>query len=53
MPPPAPAPARGATPRVLAAIAEATDGRTVRANIVLAEHNSAVAAAVAREFTRA
>jgi pseudouridylate synthase len=40
----------GATPRVLAAIADATDGRTVRANIALAEHNSAVAAAVAREF---
>jgi pseudouridylate synthase len=43
----------GATPRVLAAIADATNGRTVRANIVLAEHNSAVAAAVARELTRA
>jgi pseudouridylate synthase len=40
----------GATPRVLAAIADATDGRTVRANIALAEHNAAVAAAVAREF---
>jgi pseudouridine-5'-phosphate glycosidase len=41
-----------ATPRVLAAIADATDGRTVRANIVLAEHNASVAAAVAREFTQ-
>jgi pseudouridine-5'-phosphate glycosidase len=40
----------GATPRVLAAIADATNGRTVRANIALAEHNAAVAAAVAREF---
>jgi pseudouridine-5'-phosphate glycosidase len=40
----------GATPRMLAAIADATDGRTVRANIALAEHNAAVAAAVAREF---
>jgi len=42
----------GATPRVLAAIADATDGRTVRANIALAEHNATVAAAVAREFTQ-
>jgi pseudouridine-5'-phosphate glycosidase len=41
------------TPRVLAAIAEATDGRTVRANIALAEHNAAVAAEVARELTGA
>jgi pseudouridylate synthase len=39
------------TPKLLAAIAEATDGRTVRANIALAEHNATVAAAVAREFT--
>ncbi|MGH9287845.1 MAG: pseudouridine-5'-phosphate glycosidase, partial [Acidimicrobiales bacterium] len=43
----------GATPKVLAAIADATGGRTVRANIVLAEHNASVAAAVAREFTQA
>jgi pseudouridylate synthase len=43
----------GATPRVLAAIADATGGRTIRANIVLAEHNASVAAAVAREFTQA
>jgi pseudouridylate synthase len=43
----------GVTPRVLAAIGDASDGRTVRANIVLAEHNSTVAAAVATEFTRA
>lgn len=40
------------TPRLLAAIAEATDGRTVRANISLAEHNATVAAGVASEFTR-
>jgi len=43
----------GATPKVLAAIADATGGRTVRANIVLAEHNASVAAAVAGELTQA
>lgn len=41
-----------ATPAVLAAIAEATGGRTVPANIALAEHNARVAAAVAVEFAR-
>ena len=40
------------TPRALTAIAEATHGRTVRANLALAEHNASVAAAVASEFTR-
>jgi pseudouridylate synthase len=40
------------TPRALTAIAEATRGRTVRANLALAEHNASVAAAVASEFTR-
>jgi pseudouridylate synthase len=43
----------GATPKVLAAIAAATGGQTVRANIALAEHNASVAAAVAGEFTQA
>jgi pseudouridine-5'-phosphate glycosidase len=38
---------------VLAAIAAATGGQTVRANIALAEHNASVAAAVAGEFTQA
>jgi pseudouridine-5'-phosphate glycosidase len=36
-----------ATPFVLARIAEATGGRTVAANLALAEHNAAVAAEVA------
>lgn len=40
----------GATPRVLAAIADATGGRTVPANVALAEHNAAVAASVATEL---
>ena len=42
---------RGAavTPHVLAAIGHATGGRTVPANLALAEHNAAVAAAVAAE----
>jgi len=35
------------TPRVLAAIAAATDGRSVPANLALAEHNAAVAGRVA------
>ncbi|HEX5094847.1 MAG TPA: pseudouridine-5'-phosphate glycosidase [Acidimicrobiia bacterium] len=35
------------TPRVLAAIADATGGRTVAANIVLAAHNASVAARIA------
>jgi pseudouridine-5'-phosphate glycosidase len=45
---------RGAavTPRVLAAIATATEGRTVPANLALAEHNAEVAAQVARAFTQ-
>jgi pseudouridine-5'-phosphate glycosidase len=42
----------GATPKVLAALADATGGRTVPANIALAEHNASVAAAVAREFNK-
>jgi pseudouridine-5'-phosphate glycosidase len=44
---------RGAavTPRILATIAEATAGRSVAANLSLAEHNAAVAAEVARAFT--
>jgi pseudouridylate synthase len=44
---------RGAavTPRILAAIAEATGGRTVPANLALAEHNAEVAALVATAFT--
>jgi pseudouridine-5'-phosphate glycosidase len=37
----------GVTPRVLAAIASATEGRTVDANIVLAAHNAHVAALIA------
>jgi pseudouridine-5'-phosphate glycosidase len=45
---------RGAavTPRILAAIAEATGGRTVPANLALAEHNAEVAALVATAFTQ-
>jgi pseudouridine-5'-phosphate glycosidase len=35
------------TPLVLAAIATATEGRTVTANLALAEHNAGVAAAIA------
>jgi pseudouridine-5'-phosphate glycosidase len=35
------------TPHVLAAIARATNGRTVGANIVLAAHNASVAARIA------
>jgi pseudouridine-5'-phosphate glycosidase len=35
------------TPRILAAIAEATEGRTIPANLSLAERNAAVAASVA------
>jgi pseudouridine-5'-phosphate glycosidase len=42
----------GVTPRVLAAIADATAGRTVPANVALAEHNAAVAATIAVELTR-
>ncbi len=42
----------GATPKVLAAIAAATGGRTVPANLALAEHNAGVAADIAVEFTR-
>ncbi|MGH8978395.1 MAG: pseudouridine-5'-phosphate glycosidase [Acidimicrobiia bacterium] len=44
---------RGAavTPHILAAIAEATEGRSVAANLSLAEHNAVVAAEVARAFT--
>jgi pseudouridine-5'-phosphate glycosidase len=37
----------GVTPRVLAAIAAATEGRTVDANVVLAAHNARVAAQIA------
>jgi pseudouridine-5'-phosphate glycosidase len=40
------------TPHVLAAIGHATGGRTVPANLALAEHNAAVAAAVAAEVAR-
>lgn len=40
------------TPRILAAIARATGGRTVAANLALAEHNARVAADVAGELTR-
>ena len=49
-----PAGERGAavTPRILAAIAAATEGRTVPANLALAEHNAEVAARVARAFTQ-
>ena len=45
---------RGAavTPRILAAIAEATGGRTIPANLALAEHNAEVAALVATAFTQ-
>jgi pseudouridylate synthase len=35
------------TPFVLARVAEATSGRSVPANLALAEHNAAVAAEVA------
>jgi pseudouridine-5'-phosphate glycosidase len=35
------------TPFVLGRIAEATEGRSIPANLALAEHNAAVAAAVA------
>jgi len=38
------------TPRILAAIAEVTAGRTVPANLALAAHNAGIAAAVASEF---
>jgi pseudouridine-5'-phosphate glycosidase len=40
------------TPRVLASIAAATAGRTVPANLALAEHNAAVAAAIALALVR-
>jgi pseudouridine-5'-phosphate glycosidase len=40
------------TPFVLARIAEATGGRSVPANLALAEHNAAVAAAIAVELDR-
>jgi pseudouridine-5'-phosphate glycosidase len=40
-----------ATPKVLAAIAAATGGRTVGANLALAENNARIAAAIARELT--
>ena len=39
-----------ATPRVLAAIAAATGGQTVAANLALAENNARIAAAIAREL---
>jgi pseudouridine-5'-phosphate glycosidase len=39
-----------ATPKVLAAIAAATGGRTVAANLALAENNARVAADVARHM---
>jgi pseudouridine-5'-phosphate glycosidase len=35
------------TPQVLGAIGAVTEGRTVRANLALAEHNAVVAAAIA------
>jgi pseudouridine-5'-phosphate glycosidase len=35
------------TPVVLGALADATDGRSVPTNLALAEHNAAVAAAIA------
>jgi pseudouridine-5'-phosphate glycosidase len=38
------------TPQVLAAIGEATRGRTVPANLALAEHNARVAAAIAESL---
>jgi pseudouridine-5'-phosphate glycosidase len=46
---------RGAplTPFVLARIAAATEGRSVPANLALAEHNAAVAATIAVELSRA
>lgn len=37
----------GVTPRVLAAIAEATEGESIPANLALAEHNARVAAEIA------
>jgi pseudouridylate synthase len=40
-----------ATPKVLAAIAAATGGRTVVANLALAENNTRIAAAIAGELT--
>jgi len=40
-----------ATPKVLAAIAAATGGRTVVANLALAENNARIAAAIAGELT--
>ena len=40
------------TPHVLAAIGRETGGRTVPANLALAEHNATVAAAVASELAR-
>ncbi|MEZ5233573.1 MAG: pseudouridine-5'-phosphate glycosidase [Acidimicrobiia bacterium] len=45
---------RGAavTPFVLGRIAEATEGRSVPANLALAEHNAAVAATIAVELAR-
>jgi pseudouridine-5'-phosphate glycosidase len=39
-----------ATPRVLAAIAAATAGRTVAANLALAENNARIAASIARRL---
>ena len=43
----------GVTPRVLAAIAEATDGDSIPANLALAEHNARVAAEIAVALTGA
>jgi len=40
------------TPLVLARIAEVTAGRSVAANLALAEHNASVAAEVAAAITR-
>jgi pseudouridylate synthase len=39
-----------ATPKVLAAIAAATGGRTVAANLALAENNARIAASIARQL---
>ena len=40
------------TPAVLGALADISEGRTVEANLALAENNAVVAAAIAAELTK-
>jgi pseudouridine-5'-phosphate glycosidase len=45
-------PGKEVTPYLLSALAQATQGRTIAANIALLENNAAVAAEIARELVR-